>query len=466
MEEKNMVMTNRANIKNDHFIFNTIEDLVPQDHEVRRLERAIDWRFIYPEVKHLYSEFGRPSIDPVVLFKMILINYTFNINSMRRTCREIEVNLAYRWFLGIDLHETVPNYSTWAKNYVRRYKDSEIFNKIFDRILSDAIRHGFINTETIYGDATHMKASANKRKSTSEEVELTKKKYEDELLAEINEVRKQHNQKEFDSLKREEYDYDENTGELVERVKTKTVKQSTTDPEAGNFHKGEHEECFAYCLQTFCDKNGYVLTTQTVPGNIHDSVSFYDAYEEVNERFKDQIENVCLDSGFKTPAIAREIIENGQKPYLPYKRPMTKKGFFKKYEYIYDRQNNVYKCPQGSELKYTTTNRKGYMEYSSDPEKCRNCPMLAQCTNSKNHQKKITRHVWADYLDQCEEIRHTPEWKEIYPQRKETIERVFAMAKENHGLRYTRLRGLQKNQHQALIIFGCYNLKKMAKWLG
>ena len=160
-----MAMSNRSNRKNDCFIFSTIEDIVPQDHEVRRLERAVNWEFIYPEVKNLYSDFGRPSIDPVILFKMIIINYTFGINSMRRTCREIEVNLAYRWFLGIGIYEPVPNYSTWSQNYIRRYKDSDIFDVIFKKILEQAIRHGFINTETVFGDSTHMKASANKRKS-------------------------------------------------------------------------------------------------------------------------------------------------------------------------------------------------------------------------------------------------------------------------------------------------------------
>lgn len=329
-----MAMTNRSNRKNDYYILSTIDELVPQDHEVRRLERAIDWKFIYQEVRHLYSVFGRPSIDPVILFKMILINYTFGINSMRRTCREIEVNLAYRWFLGIGMYEPVPNYSTWSQNYIRRYKDSEIFDTIFRKIIEQAISHGFLDTETIFGDSTHVKASANKRKSTSEEVELTKKKFEDDLLDEINEVRRQNGQKEFDSLRRTEYDFDEETGEVTERVETKTVKQSTTDPESGNFHKGEHEECFAYCLQTICEKNGFVLATYAVPGNVHDSISFYPAYEQVQKQFGSSIKNVCLDSGFKTPAVAREIIENGQTPYLPYKRPMTKDGFFRKYEYI------------------------------------------------------------------------------------------------------------------------------------
>jgi transposase len=100
-----MTMTNRANIKHDSIILATLESLVPQDHPVRKLEAAIDWQFIYPLAEPLYSGNGRPSIDPVVLFKMILINYCFGYNSMRKTCREIEVNVAYRWFLGYEISE-------------------------------------------------------------------------------------------------------------------------------------------------------------------------------------------------------------------------------------------------------------------------------------------------------------------------------------------------------------------------
>ena len=110
-----MAMTNRANIKRDGLIMSTLDDLVPQDNLVRTLEATIDWKFIYPLVKSLYSNFGRRSIDPVVLFKMIFINYTFGINSMRKTCEEIKVNIAYRWFLGISIYEDVPNYSTWLR---------------------------------------------------------------------------------------------------------------------------------------------------------------------------------------------------------------------------------------------------------------------------------------------------------------------------------------------------------------
>ena len=102
---------------------------------VRKLEETIDWCFIYPLVSSLYSSIGRPSIDPVILFKMIFINYCFGINSMRKTCEEIKVNLAYRWFLGISLEEAVPNYSTWSQNYIRRYGDSEVFDEMRKNIL-------------------------------------------------------------------------------------------------------------------------------------------------------------------------------------------------------------------------------------------------------------------------------------------------------------------------------------------
>ena len=459
-----MAMTNRQNMKRDCFIFTTIEELVPQDHEVRKLEDAIDWMFIYPLVKDLYSSTGRPSIDPVVLFKMIIINYTFGYNSMRRTCRETEVNIAYRWFLGLSCDEKVPDYSTWSQNYIRRYKDTDVFDRIFSSVLDQAIKAGFIHPETVYGDATHMKASANRRKSHREEVELTKKAYEDELLNEINEERRKHKKKEFDSLRRTELDFDEETGEVIEHVEKKEVKVSNTDPESGNYHKGEHEECFAYCHTAFCDGSGFVLTYTTVPGNVHDSVSFHEAYRKLNEQFKDSVKNVVLDAGYKTPAVLREIMENGQTPYVPYRRPMTRKEFFKKYEYIYDREHDRYICPNGRELKYTVTNRQGYKEYKSDREICRNCPFLNQCTKSKNHQKTVTRHIWAEYTDYAEEIRHTEKWKELYPKRKETIERVFADDKENHCLRFTRIRGLKKNSHQAALIFTCHNLQRMAKW--
>ena len=286
-------------------------------------------------------------------------------------------------------------------------------------------------------------------------------------MTEINEDREYIGKAPFDAMVHTEYVHDEETGKEVKKTSTKIITESTIDPESGCFHKGEKEKCFAYSHQTFCDKNSFVLAVTTVPGNVHDSVSFFDVYEELNNgKYGYLIKNVSLDAGYMTPAICRTIVQNHQIPYMPYKRPMTKKGFFKKYEYVYDEEYDCYLCPNDKLLMYTTTTRNGYRQYKSNPKDCKDCPLRNKCTKSKNMTKVIERHLWEEFREYADEIRHTMEWKEIYPMRKETIERVFADCKENNGLRFTRLKGLKKNQQNAWLIFACHNLKKMSLWRG
>lgn len=383
---------------------------------------------------------------------------------MRRTCEECKVNIAYRWFLGLSMYDEIPNYSTWSQNYIRRYKDSDVFDKIFEIILNQAIENGFIDCETVFGDGTHQKANANKNKHKDVEVEIAKKIYEDKLLEEINEDRINHGKKPIENVTKKEVMFSEETGELIENVETKHIKESLTDPDSGCFHKGEKEKCFAYTHQVFCDKNGFVLAKTTTPGNIHDSVAFFDAYTLLNEKFKDKIKNVCLDAGYVNNAICREIILNNQTPLMPYKRPMTGKGLFKKYEYAYDEYYDCYVCPNNKVLSYSTTDRNGYKQYKSNSSDCETCPFRNQCTKSKNMQKVITRHIWEEYKEQANENRYTKNWKENYPKRKETIERIFGDCKELHNLRFTRVRGLLKNSQNSTMIFACHNLKKMANW--
>ncbi len=454
----------KQSFKNDCIILNTLNDLVPHEHLVRKLDSCLDFTFIEDLVKDLYSQVGRPSIPPVVLFKLIFINIIFGINSMRRTCEECKVNIAYRWFLGLSMYDEIPNYSTWSQNYIRRYKDSDVFDKIFEVILNQAIENGFIDCETVFGDGTHQKANANKNKHKDVEVEIAKKIYEDKLLEEINEDRINHGKKPIENVTKKEVMFSEETGELIENVETKHIKESLTDPDSGCFHKGEKEKCFAYTHQVFCDKNGFVLAKSTNPGNIHDSVAFFEAYTLLNEKFKDKIKNVCLDAGYVNNAICREIILNNQTPLMPYKRPMTGKGLFKKYEYAYDEYYDCYVCPNNKVLSYSTTDRNGYKQYKSNPSDCETCPFRNQCTKSKNMQKVITRHIWEEYKEQANENRYTKNWKENYPKRKETIERIFGDCKELHNLRFTRVRGLLKNSQNSTLIFACHNLKKMANW--
>lgn len=428
----------------------SLDEIVPQNHLVRKIESAIDFNFIYELVKDKYSaETGRPSVDPVVLIKIVLIQYLFGIRSMRQTIREIETSTAYRWFLGYDFTQPIPHFTTFGKNYVRRFRDTNIFESIFERILEEAVSHGFVESDVLFVDATHVKANANKNKYVKTIVQEQSKKYQEQLEEEINQDRVAHGKKPL--------------GKKPEPAE-KEVKTSTTDPESGLFVKGEKERVFAYTFHTACDRNGFVLGTKVTPGNVHDSQVFEEVLDEVRNVFGSP-RAVAVDAGYKTPYISKLLMDDQIRPVMPYTRPHTKDGFFRKHEYVYDEHYDSYICPNNQFLTYENTNREGYKMYRSNPEVCRSCPFLNQCTESRDFTKRISRHVWADYLDEVDHLRHTDENKQIYAKRKETIERVFADMKEKHGMRWTTLRGLKKVTMQAMLVFTSMNLKKLATWL-
>lgn len=428
----------------------SLDDLVPRDHLVRKIEEAIDFDFIYELVEDKYSlNNGRPSIDPVVLFKMVFIQCLFGIRSMRQTIEEIKTNVAYRWFIGYPLSKEIPHFSTFSKNYERRFKDTDIFEQIFYRILNEAMKKGFVDPEAAFIDSTPVKANANKKKYIKKTVRVETRSYQDRLEKEVNEDRIKHGKK---PLKKR-----------IRKKQTKEMKVSRTDPDSGYYAKSEREHMFAYSFHTACDKNGFVLGSMVTPANIHDSQVLEPLFNYIkNKVAKPSV--LAVDAGYKTAAIAKFLHDQNVRPVMPYTRPLAKKGFLKKHEYVYDEYYDCYICPQGQTLKYKLTNREGYRQYVSDSSICINCPLLSKCTENRNHTKMIHRHLWEEYLEEAEHLRHTDYNKEIYALRKETIERVFADAKEKHGMRWTRYRGRKKVSAHAMLIFAAMNLKKLANW--
>lgn len=434
-----------------------IDDLVPQEHLLRIIDKAIDWSFIYDLVADKYSQDnGRPSIDPVTLIKIPLIQYLYGIKSMRQTIRDIEVNNAYRWFLGLELYEQVPHFSTFGKNYIRRFKDTDLFEQIFEHILEECYRFKLVDHSEIFVDSTHVKARANNKKMQKRIARQEARCFDEMLKKEIDADRESHGKKPL-----KDHDDDGPSGPSGEGGHE--IKTSTTDPESGWFHKGEHKQVFAYGVQTACDQHGWILDYTVNPGNLHDSRTFEGIYEKISKRRN--AEMIIVDAGYKTPAIAKKLLDDGIKPLFPYKRPMTKEGFFKKSEYAYDEYYDCYVCPNGQVLDYSTTNREGYREYKSRGAICAECPYLSQCTNSRNHQKIITRHIWEDYMETCEDIRQTLGMKDIYAKRKQTIERIFGTAKENHGMRYTQMYGKARMEMKIGLTYAAMNLKKLANIL-
>jgi len=381
---------------------------------------------------------------------MTFIQYVFGIRSMRQTIKEIETNVAYRWFLGFGFHTNVPHFSTFGKNYERRFKDTDLFEQIFYRILKEITDKDLLSADHVFIDSTHVKASANKRKFEKKVVRKETRAYEAKLQEELNQDRIDHDKKPFPP-------------EKFEKEETKEIKESTTDPESGYYVKDERTKQFAYSFHAAADRNGFVLGSIVTPGNIHDSHMLQPLVESIMDKVMKPIA-VAADAAYKTPAICNFLIENGITPALPYTRPKTKEGFMRKHEYVYDEHFNCYICPQGQTLAYTTTTKEGYRQYKSDPLKCVNCTLLKQCTQSQNNQKLIQRHIWEGYVEEADHLRHTEKVKEIYARRKESIERVFADAKEKHGMRWTTLRGIKKMSMQAMLTFAAMNLKKLANW--
>ncbi len=457
----------------------SLDDLVPEEHLVRKIEAAIDWSFIYDLVEPLYcEENGRPSLDPVTLIKLPVLQYMFGIRSMRRTVQEVETNAAYRWFLGLGLQDPVPHFSTFSKNYARRFKDTDLFEQIFQKILAECFAEGMVDPSVVFVDSTHVKARANGKKYKDEVAQEQALWYAEELKKEVQKDREAHGKKPLKDIDRPDDTDDDNPPppaegagkgkpnkntsrkKLARQKKEKHRKVSTVDPESGWFRKGEHKHVFAYNVQTACDRHGIILGSSVHPGNENDGRTFKGLYDKIQNL---PIQMVVGDTAYKTPAIARLLAEEGIELLSTYNRPKTQKGFYPKSAYIYDEYYDCYLCPADDVLTYHTTDREGYREYQSDPAKCGQCPYLTQCTTSKNHVKVVTRHVWADYLEHMEENRYTNGIREWYALRKETTERDFAQAKELMGFRYTQMYGKARMEMKAALTFACINLMKLAK---
>ena len=431
-----------------------IDTLVPKEHLLRKVEKVMEYDWLYERLSPYYChDNGRNGSDPVVLVKMVLIQHLFGIPSLRQTHREIQVNIAYRWFLGYSLLDDIPHFATVSYAFCKRFPP-ELATEIFEHILNKALNKRMLDPKMIFIDGTHIKASANKKKFQKEMVAKAAKIYEEQLREEVNAEREKLGKNRID----DDNDDDGNTpaGGMAE----KTV--STTDQDCGMFVKGEHERQFAYEAHTVCERHGMVLDVEVTAGNVNDSVAWDAVYDRVTAKY--DVEFAAMDAGYKTPWIAKKTFDTGVIPVLPYTRYKGIKEQFKPWEYEYDPKEDTFTCKWGGILRHTTTSKEGKRTYRSNPKCCRECPHKQMCGANEKGQKVLQTHIWQEYLELVEQIRKTERGKEIYARRKETIERVFGDAKEKHAMRYTHHRGLARVTQWVTLKFAAMNLKKLATW--
>jgi transposase len=429
----------------------TLESLVPEDHLLRKVEAAIDFSFIHDRVADLYCpDNGRPPLDPTLMFKALFIGYLFGVRSERQLVREIEVNVAYRWFLRLRLTEPVFDASTLSQNRRRRYRDSSVAQDIFDAIVEQAIAKGLVDGAVLYTDSTHLKANANKNRYDVRTAAKSRADYWEALDDAIEEDRVAHGKKPLRAKER--------------RPAEKETKISRTDAEAGYMVRDGKPKGFFYLDHRTVDGQvGIITDTFATPASVHDSVVYLSRLDRQRARFGFAPAAVGLDAGYATAGIAKGLEERGILGVTGYRRPTPPKpGMMPPKAFRYEAEGDGYRCPQGQRLAYETTGRSGYRYYKSDPAICRSCPLLASCTSSANATRVISRHVWQDAREKADAYRLTSWGKRIYKRRKETVERSFADAKQLHGHRYARFRGLIAVTVQCLLAAAAQNIKKIA----
>ncbi len=432
-----------------------IEVMVPKDHLLRVIDKHIDFSFIYEKAKPYYNETtGRPAIDPVRLFKMMLIGYLYGIRSVRQLEQEVITNVAYRWFLGLGLMDTVPDHTTISWNRINRFKGTTLFEDIFQEVVELAINYRMVGGRVLITDSTHIQANASKNRYEMKMITETPHEYLQELEDAVNE----------DRVHRGKEPLPTNLDKPIE----KKSKVSLTDPESGYFMRKRKPEGFAYIDHRTVDHKMNIITdTFITSGNVNDATVYVERLEHQMKTFKklNSLEAVALDTGYMTPYICKKVTEMSVFGVIAERGQITHEGAIPKQNFQYNREKDCYICPDGKILNYVTTSRSGNREYKSDPEQCKNCSMLEKCTQTANHQRTITRHVWQDYTDKVISNRRSTIGNDIYQWRSQTVERSFADAKELHGLRQTRFRGRENVQVQAYMTAIAQNIKKIARHL-
>jgi transposase len=293
----------------------SVDSLVPDKHLLRKVDQTVDFSFIWDRVKHLYCEDnGRPALDPVVLFKLLLLGYLYGVGSERQLMRELEVNVAYRWFLGLKLRDKVPDASTLSQNRRRRFAESTIYREIFDEIVLLAVNRGLASGTVPYTDSTRLKANANKNKYDLAEVQVEPQEYLAALDAAVTEDRAAQGKA---TLKVKPADSES-------KPERKEIKVSRTDKDSGYMVRDGKPKGFFYLDHRTVDGRHAIITdTHVTPANVHDSVPSLGRLDRQRERF-----------GFDIRAVGLE--ERNIYGVIGYRTPTHRDGNFYKREYRYE----------------------------------------------------------------------------------------------------------------------------------
>lgn len=457
----------------------SLDQLVPPNHLLRHIHKAINFHFIYALARPYYSHTGQPSVDPVVIFKTLLIGYLYGITSERRLMVDIQVNLAYRWFLGYDLDEPIYDHSVLSKARVRF--GMAIFEKFFEHSIDLCRQAGLLEPGPVFVDSTLVKAAASLESVVQREdvvkPPLSAKEYVQRLYTENPPVPEDNLQSPSDnpplaapvqspvtqSSRRPRLAEDQRRRPRINRQKV-----SRTDPEASITHAPRSGLQLAYkAHMAVSGKEGRVITAAIATTGIRmDEHLLWDVLCQHRQHTGLSIQEVVADAKYGTVDNYHLLQQQGMTAYIPpHEKFGEPQGKWGKAHFRYIKEQDVYVCPAGKTLRRMSWKIKNRIVYQVDKGTCRSCSLAAQCTrcNLANRDRIATRFIHQDLITEAKDRLAQPEGAALFQKRKTRIEGIFALGKELHGLRRTRFKGKWKVQLQVWLTATVINIKRALK---
>lgn len=431
-----------------------LDDHVPADHLLRGIDRFLDLEDLRRHLAPFYSHTGRPSIDPELMVRMLIVGYSFGIRSERRLCEEVHLNLAYRWFCRLGLEDAVPDHSTFSKNRHGRFRESDAFRQVFERVVERCMKEGLVGGEGFAVDASVIKADANRSRSTAREG-----------------AQALHDPQHATRAVREYLAALDEQGEPV----TVPASISPTDP-AARWTAVDGPAFYAYSTNYLIDvQAGIIVDVEATPTLPTAEVkATRTMIERVEERFDLKPQRLIGDMAYGNAELLGWMVnDKGIEPHVPvWDRTQRDDGTLSSTDFEWNEQADEYRCPQGKALRKqrrtfknlrTHITKAGTIIYRARQSDCANCPMKAHCCPN-TPMRKIARSVHESARDVARDVAKTAAYKQSRKDRKK-VEMLFAHLKKILKLDRLRLRGPNGAHDEFLLAAIAQNLRRMAKRL-
>jgi len=426
-----------------------LDDAVPDDHLVRKIRGLLDLSWVYSALAPYYSEIGRPSIDPVLMIRMLIIGYLFAIRSERQICREVQVNLAYRWFCDLGLEDAIPDHSAFSRARNERFRESDIFRHVFERVVDACIEAGLVGGEGFAVDASLIEADANRQRSIPG---IEWKKQIDPQAA---------------SRAVKEYLATLNDAAFGAATEVQPKFVSPSDPAAQWTGALKGPAFFAYADNYLIDVQEGVIVDVEASRAIRQAEvgAARMMIERTEKRFGLKPQRLAGDTAYGAAPMLNWLVEEKQiAPHIPvFDRSKREDGTFSREDFRYDEATDTYTCPAGKTLSTsgTVVNDGTTLLYLASTRDCTPCPLKARCC-PKTPFRRVPRSIYERARDVARSLVGTEAFEQSRRERKR-IEMRFAHLKRILRLGRLRLRGPCGAQDEFTLAAIAQNLRRMAK---